>query len=135
MPRFWIPCCDKLQVHATAELDQDRKRLLRDICNLRRAIIGRVMKLRASRWVHLFNPLESLNLGECVADIEQVMQDSYHLLPACYRVLAEDMVRYVEERRTSKRTAERSTEQKSKQARNFKTAPRRNNYGSGSTGY
>ncbi len=73
--------------------------------------------------------------SECVADIEQVMQDNYHLLPACYRVLAEDMVRYVEERRTSKRTAERSTEQKSKQARNFKTAPRRNNYESGCTGY
>jgi len=121
MPRYWLPCYDKMEVSLPTAADQDK----RDLGNLRRAIIGRVMKLKASRWVHLFNPLEALNLGDCVADIEQVMKDSCHLLPACYRVLAEDLVRCWEESRASKRAAEMSTEGKSKAARTYKAAPRR----------
>jgi hypothetical protein len=129
MPRYWLSCCDKMEgVSLPSAADQDRRRLLRDLGNLRRAIIGRVMKLKASRWVHLFNPLEALNLDDCVADIEQVMKDSCHLLPACYRVLAEDVVRYWEESKASKRSAEMPMESRSKVARIYKAAPRRGHY-------
>jgi hypothetical protein len=49
-----------MEVKLPSAADQDRRRLLRDLGNLRRAIIGRVMKLKASRWVHLFNPRKLL---------------------------------------------------------------------------
>jgi hypothetical protein len=82
------------------------------------------MKLRASRWVHLFNLLESLNLGECVTDIEQVMKDSCHLLPRpateCWR---RTVTRYWVDKRTSKRAAE-MTDTRAKQSRTHKAARR-----------
>jgi hypothetical protein len=46
------------------------------------------MRLKASKTVHLLNPLEVLNVANSVADIESVMLDQVHLLSGatiCWR--------------------------------------------------
>ena len=83
--------------------------------------MGLIMKLKASKTVHLLNPLEVLNVANSVADIKSVMLDQVHLLSGCYDMLADEAVRVVEGWKAGKRFPEDSGHQNSKR---FKSGPR-----------
>jgi hypothetical protein len=78
------------------------------------------MRLKASKMVHLLNPLEVLNVANSVADIESVMLDQVHLLSGCYDMLADEAVRVVEGWKAGKRFPDDCGNQNSKR---FKSGP------------
>jgi hypothetical protein len=123
IPRLWLQCCLK---HSQSQTLEDKERLLRELGKFRRALMGLVMKLKASKTVHLLNPLEVLNVASSVADIESVMLDQVHLLSGCYDMLADEAVRIVEGWKAGKRFPDDSGHQNQKR---FKSGPR-----SGDTG-
>jgi hypothetical protein len=86
IPRYWIPCC---KVKSTGNTEEAKLSLLNDLGNFRRKVAGIIARLKVGDSVKLVDPLEVLRLGKSIPDIEQVMADSYHLLPACYDMLAE----------------------------------------------
>jgi hypothetical protein len=118
IPRLWLQCCLK---HSQSQTLEDKERLLRELGKFRRALMGLVMKLKASKTVHLLNPLEVLNVASSVADIESVMLDQVHLLSGCYEMLADEAVRIVEGWKAGKRFPDDSGHQNQKR---FKSGPR-----------
>jgi hypothetical protein len=94
MPRFWIPCCDKLEPGNAGGSTEDRKRLVKELGKVRRAVISLSMKLHVSQAFHYIDPLAALRVDDDdVRGMEQVMADPVHLFGACYRKLAEEVVK------------------------------------------
>jgi hypothetical protein len=46
--------------------------------------------------VKIINPLEAIGVRDDLGSIEQVMLDTVHMLPPCYRMVAEEITRLME---------------------------------------
>ncbi len=110
-----------VQLMIQAQTHEDKERLLRELGKFRRALLGLIMRLKASKTVHLLNPLEVLNVANSVADIESVMLDQVHLLSGCYEMLADEAVQVVERWKAGKRFPNDCGSQNPKR---FKSGPR-----------
>jgi len=91
VPRFWLRCCDKQDQGTVEVIEQDRKRVLREINKLRKGIISLTMRLRMSSRVHVLNPMEVLGAGEDIEAVQAQMLDTVHLNPTCYFDLADSI--------------------------------------------
>ena len=113
-PRFWIPCCVKHIKGKIADMDEDRRRILRELGKLRRTIMGKVMSLRLSKSVYVLNPLEVLEANDGIEGIERIMLDQVHLMGPCYGKLADEVIRIAAEWHSGKRQRERGGEPEAK---------------------
>jgi hypothetical protein len=117
IPRFWIACCAQARTASAEDTDADRRRLLRELGRFKRAVSNLISRKKMDEKVKIVSPLEVIGVKDDLNSIEQVMLDPVHLLPACYGMVAEEIVRVLESWRDNKRKSTTPAGGSSKKAR------------------
>ncbi len=105
IPRFWVACCAQARLASAEEMEADRRRLLKELGRFRRAVCNLVSRKKMEEKVKTINPLEAIGVKDDLCAIEQVMLDTVHMLPPCYGMVAEEVMRMMEAWSDSKRKA------------------------------
>jgi len=117
IPRYWIVCCTQARAATADETEADKRRLLKELGRFRRAVCNLITRKKMEEKVKVINPLEAIGVRDDLASIEQVMLDPVHLLPACYGMVADEVMRVMEAWSDSKRKAATPAGNSSKKAR------------------
>jgi hypothetical protein len=70
--------------------------LLRELGRFKRAVSNLISRKKMDEKVKIISPLEAKEVKEDLNSIEQVMLDPVHLLPPCYGMMAEEIMRVLE---------------------------------------
>jgi hypothetical protein len=117
IPRFWIACCSQARSASAEETEADRRRLLRELGRFKRAVSNLISRKNMDGKVKIVSPLEAIGVKDDLHSIEQVMLDPVHLLPTCYGMVADEIMRLMESWRDNKRKALSPAGSNSKKAR------------------
>jgi hypothetical protein len=91
--------------------------LLRELGRFKRAVSNLISRKKMDEKVKIISPLEAKEVKEDLNSIEQVMLDPVHLLPPCYGMMAEEIMRVLESWKDNKRKATTPAGSTSKKAR------------------
>jgi hypothetical protein len=89
LARFLTSCCDTHEVKVGGG-EEDGKRLLRELCTLRREIKSRLIK-RGYDNVRMVDPLEVKGAASSVSAARNLMRDQVHMHKVGYARLAEEI--------------------------------------------
>jgi hypothetical protein len=98
-------------------MEADKKRLLKELGRFRRAVCNLITRKKMEEKVKVINLLEAIGVRDDLGSIEQFMLNPVHLLPACYGMVAEEVMRVMEAWNDSKRKAVTPAGNSSKKAR------------------